>query len=48
MYVLYGDPNYSKFKRKYQQYRVYFQTIFPFLMTMLALESFSFAVTEIF
>ena len=35
MYALYGHPRYFKFKRKYQQYGLCFQTIFPFLMTMI-------------
>ena len=38
MYALYGHPRYFKFKRKYQQYGSCFQTIFPFLMTMLPLK----------
>ena len=35
MYALYGHPGYFKFKRKYQQYGPYFQTISPFLMIMM-------------
>ena len=34
MYSLYGQPRNFKFMRKYQQYEPCFQTIFPFLMTM--------------
>ena len=39
MYALDDHPKYFKFKRKYQQYGPCFQTIFPFLMTMLLLEN---------
>ena len=35
MYALYGHPRYFKFTGKCQQYGPSFQTIFPFLMTML-------------
>ena len=35
MYSLYGHPINFKFKRKYQQWGLCFQTIFPFLMTMM-------------
>ena len=35
MYFLYGLPRNFKFKQKYQQYDLYFQIIFLFLMTML-------------
>ena len=35
MYALYGHPRYFKFKQKYQQSGPCFQTIFPFLMTMI-------------
>ena len=38
MYALYGHPRYSKFQQKYQQCAPCFQTIFPFLMTMLLLK----------
>ena len=34
MYTLYGHPRNLKFKQKYQQWGPYFQTIFPFLITM--------------
>ena len=34
MYALYGHPRYIRFKQKYQQCDPYFQTIFPFLLTM--------------
>ena len=34
-YFLYGHPRNFKFKQKYKQYGLCFQTIFPFLMTML-------------
>ena len=37
MYAPY--PRYFKFKRKYQQYSPCFQTIFPFLMTMIRFTS---------
>ena len=35
MYFLHGHPRNFKFRPKDQQYGPYFQTIFPFLMTML-------------
>ena len=35
MYALYVHPKYFKFKQKYQQYSLFFQTIFPYLSTML-------------
>ena len=35
MYFFYGHPRNFNFKLKYQQYSPFFQTIFPFLMTML-------------
>ena len=35
MYALYVHPKYFKFKQKYQQYSLLFQTIFPYLSTML-------------
>ena len=35
MYALYGHPRHYKFKQKNQQSGPYFQTIFPFSMTML-------------
>ena len=37
MYALYDHPRYFNFKEKYQQYDLCFQTIFPFLMTILDL-----------
>ena len=45
MYALYGHARYFKFKQKYEQYGPCFQTVFPFLMTMLEsipLDSWSF------
>ena len=35
MYALYNHPIYFKFQQKYQQYGPCFQTIFPFLTTIL-------------
>ena len=35
MYALSGYTKHFKFKQKYQQHGPYFQTIFPFLMTMI-------------
>ena len=35
MHALYDHPRYFKFQRKYQQHGPCFQTIFPFLMTMI-------------
>ena len=35
MYALYGHPGYFKFKGKHRQYGPCFQTIFPFLMTII-------------
>ena len=39
MYSLYGHPRNFKFKQKYQQNSPLFQTILPFLMTMVSLTS---------
>ena len=46
MYALYGHPRYLKFKQKYQQYGPCFQTIFPFLMTMLLVNAFTISEEE--
>ena len=46
MYALYSHPRYLKFKRKYQQYGPCFQTIFPFLMTMLLVNTFTICKEE--
>ena len=37
MYALYGNPGYSKFKRKHQQFGLRFQTVIPYLMTMICM-----------
>ena len=41
MYALNGHPIYFKFKQKYQLHSLFFQTIFPFLMTMTEVCKFS-------
>ena len=38
MYSLHGHKYRFKFKRKYQQYGPFFQTIVPFLMTMMVMK----------
>ena len=47
MYSLYDHPRYFKFQRKYQQHGPCFQTIFPFLMTMLLENHFTLTLTTL-